>query len=47
MRQLNGVYTQVRIPDQIGQLFRGKPATHSGVIRPPFRSKPATPFGLG
>jgi hypothetical protein len=36
--------TKVRIPDQIGHLFRSKPATHSGPIRPPFRSKPATPW---
>jgi hypothetical protein len=36
---------KLRIPDQIGHLFRGKPATHSGVIRPAFRSKPATPLG--
>jgi hypothetical protein len=27
-------------------VFRTKPATHSGVIRPPFRSKPATPLGV-
>jgi len=42
MRQLNGIYTQVRFPDQSSHRIRSKKATQSGAIRPAFRSKTAT-----
>ena len=44
---LAGIGKHVRIPLQIGHHSALKPATHSGVNRPPFRSKSATPCHRG